>query len=95
MWNELTQIRCFQEYPPWGTFYGVILQGVRSSASKTEVEITVIATEDMRAYPLLISAHAGIDTVVRSAQHTAAHQIVRPGKNKFEMYATTVLHGRR
>lgn len=77
-----------QEYPSWGTFYGVVSQGVKNSDSKTEVRITVMATEDMRAHKLLISGKYGIDAVLRSAQHTVAAATVIPGQQSVQVYAS-------
>eukprot|EP00892_Ulva_mutabilis_P000586 jgi/Ulvmu1/10528/UM064_0066.1 len=73
------------DFPPWGNYYGVLSQGAGSSLSKTEVEITVVTTEDVRAHKLLMSANADTDAVLRSTHHTVADIAVTAGRHKFQM----------
>lgn len=50
-----------------------------------------MATEDLRAYELLKSGKHGIDSVLRSTQHTVATATLTPGQQSMQVYARQII----
>lgn len=86
--QNTTQVCTLQKRPPWGEYFGVVSQGVKSAAAATEVEVTVVTMLQSDPLHKPLALEQNVSRTQLEPMYQPMHLELFHGENDVPMCAT-------